>query len=550
MKKIILKVSCSILFILLTGCQETGVVELKEKTEDTFKPSPCYGDSLVMSSNADIQTQNPLQSLDTTTNMVLGKIYSGVTGIDDQDRVIGDLADTWETSSDGTSFIFHLRRNVFWHDNVPFTAADVKFTFDLIRKSDTVTHLRDMMSSLNTVEILDDYSFRADFVKKSAYSLNTFFIPVIARHIFENLDVNDPESHRMPVGTGAFRFRSRTAGEKIILESNDKYYEEPPFIRNLVIKIIPDSSMLFLSLKRGDIDTISLTADQYLKQADEDFNRHFQIFRTSQPRNYVYISFNLNHPFLKNIEVRRALSLSVDRDLIISDVLKGFGKKTSGPFSADAWPYNSSVSMLPYDPAQAGRILKEQGFSDSDGDGILEKEGKKLSLRLYTVNGNQSYCLAAEIAADGFRRAGCEVLLEKREFTSLVKTVQELDYDTLLISYTYWSGFNLRDLWHSSAVPDKDRGISGLNMMAYKNIEVDSLIEELEVESDLEKRISLFHRFHEIISRDIPQIFLYSAEGIAAVDKRFQGIEVARTGIYGSLNHWYVPGELQKYKEQ
>ncbi|MDD5089670.1 MAG: ABC transporter substrate-binding protein [Candidatus Wallbacteria bacterium] len=511
-------------------------------------PAICLGDSLVISTNTDLKTLNPLNSLDDTSNQIMGLIFNGVIGIDKYDKLCGDLAETWEVSEDRKTVTFFLHEGIKWHDGHEFSARDVLFTFNLLKDPDTESAIKEFASPLQSIEIVSSLIFKAHFSEPYYESLAIFLTGILPEHLFCDEDINTSGLHMHPVGTGPFRFTEWSPNEQIVLEAFPDYFGGRPFLKRYIVKIMADSSMAFLALKRGDIDLLGLNPDQYTKQSDDQFKEQFNIFAYSRARSYAFLSYNCTAGTLNNVKVRTALTMAVNRDSIIRDVLHGFGKKISGPFPPDSWPYDKSIDPLPYNPDQARSLLAEEGISDSDGDGFLDHDGKIFSLRLFTVNGNESYMLSAKMIEHFWSALGVKVDFQPKEFSSLLDIIQQREYDTLILGYVYGFNFNLTDLWHSSMIPDNSTGVRGLNMMGFSDSRVDEIIDSLKSEFNESSRLRLYQELHAIVHREQPQLFLFTLEYLIAVDKRFHNLELSPTGIFHNLTTWFVPELLQKYR--
>ncbi|MDD2716429.1 MAG: peptide-binding protein [Candidatus Wallbacteria bacterium] len=541
-----------VIFIFAVGCgKPPGKKALPEKItlpEKNSAPSPCYGDTLVNSYVADIIALNPLITNDGVSFQFYDLLFNGLLKYDENYNLVPDLAETWEISADGLAITFKLRKDVLWHDGVSFTSTDVLFTFEKMIDPATGCPSRDNYTSFSTLEIPDDYTVRFRLKELFAPALEYCGFYVIPRHIYQNENIKTSKYNLNPVGTGAFKFTQWLPAEQIVLDANQKFYDGRPYFNKYICRIIPDSSMTFLSFKRGDIDCISLTKDQYSKQVDESFRAKYNLYKISKA--YVYMPYNVQKPFLSELPVRKALGMAIDREELIKDVLHGFGKLISGPFTPGSWPDNPEVLPQPFDPTGAVELLKSAGFTDSDGDEYLERDGKKLSVRITNFGQDAASLVLPNLIRDFWKKIGVASELVCMNWDALMNDVNSGKFDAVLFggSYGGWDPDGIYGSWHSSQFPDPTGTGSGFNYNRFSNSEMDSLLEQGRRTYDHEARRKIYYRIHALLNEQQPCTYIYSVDQIYAVDKRIYGISVTPVSELNSILHWYVPEGLQKYQ--
>lgn len=537
-------------FIFLSGCgkiQEKPVSPPEIVLQSDTSLSPSYGDAVIEASIADAVVLNPVLSPDTTSGRIISLIFNGLLRENENLVLVPDLAETVEVQDNGKTLRFILKKNIYWHDGEKFSSADVKFTWEKIMDPHTQTYDRDYFSFVDTVETPDDLTVIVRYSEPFVPALISWTTGIIPQHLLKNEDINTSRFNQCPVGTGPFRFVEWNRHEQIVLQANREYFEGRPYIDRFIFKVIPDASMSFVSLLRGEIDLITLTPDQYVKKASEtDFTSKFNTW-VYPSRTYTYVGFNLNHHFFKDLNVRKALCLATDRQTVISDVLHGYGKIISGPFPPSFWACDSSISPWPYDPDQASRILSQSGFSDTDNDGILEKDGQKFSVRICTNGGNEIRKITSMMIREFWKKIGVEVSVELVEWSVLMDLCDYRNFDSIILSWSLDGDPDPYGMWHSSQIPDKASGIVGDNFISYTDPVTDRLLDEGRKEFNPEKRKEIYHRFHQILHENIPYIFLFSAESIRATDKRIHGISCKPAGILYNFEKWYIPDSLKKY---
>ncbi|MDD2715346.1 MAG: peptide-binding protein [Candidatus Wallbacteria bacterium] len=511
--------------------------------------SPAYGDSIVETSNAGPVILNPILCPDSVTRRTCGLIFSGLVKEGPELNMLGDLADTWEISLESREITFHLKKNVRWHDAAPFNAWDVLFTYQKIADPKTQTYDRENFSQVKTVEVIDPDTVRVRYDNLTPAALEAWSIGIIPRHLFLNEDINTSKYNQQAIGTGPFRLKNWEPQTRVVLEANLDYFNGRPYADRYILKIIPDPSMQFLELLKENVDIFAITTDQFIKQADTpEFTSKFNVFRYPQ-RVYNFLSFNLLNPFFQDRKVRQALCLATDRQKIIDNALYGMGTLITGPFPPFFWAYDKSVKPWPYDPEKARQMLNESGWKDTDSDGILERDGKKFQVEIVTNNGNDTRKLAACMIRDYWKDVGVSASVRFVDWNALMDICDYKSYDTMILGWSHNVDPDPYRRWHSSQMPDKEKGKMGDNFMSYSNPEVDRLLEEARKITDQAEREKMYHRFHQILADEQPYIFIYATDMIYAVHKRIHGIKLEPAGIRYNFENWYVPKQYQKYGE-
>jgi len=540
-----------VIFTLQSCCEKKKPQpsSLKLKTQKT-KTDKAYGDSIIQGMIADAVTLNPLLAADSASGHVTDLIFNGLVKYNKDLELVGDLAKSWEVSDDKKVITFHLRKGVKWHDGAPFTAADVKFTYDLIKSDDVPYPYKSDFDLVEKFEVIDDYTIRVTYKKPYVPALESWGQEIVPKHILSDVkNIRIAKFNSSPIGTGPFKFKEWVEGEKIVLEANRDYFEGRPYIDKCIFRIIPDKSVMFLHLRNEDIDMCALKPDQYIHHAtSEQFKMRFNIYRYPS-RSYTYMGFNLTDPLFKDLKIRKAIAHAIDKKSILKGVIFNLGRITTGPFYVNSWAYNKKVKSPEYSLDKAKKLLNEAGWKDIDNDGILEKDLDKdgqpeqFEFELLTNNGNKTRELTAQIIKNQLQKIGIKVnprFLEWKVFDSEYVTPRK--FQAIILGWSLPVDPDIYNIWHSSCVDEK-----GNNLAIYKNPEVDRLLEEGRITFDRARREAIYHKVHKLIAADHPYIFLFSEDVLIAIHKRFKGIKVARSGIRYNFIRWYVPKDLQKY---
>ncbi len=505
---------------------------------------PVYGDAIVIGSIGDASVLIPMLASDSASHDVCDLIYNGLVKYDKDLRLVGDLAEGWEISPDGKTITFYLRRGVKWHDGVEFTAWDVLFGFKTITDPKTPTPYSGDFLEVERAEVLNRYTFRVTYREPFAPGLASWGnLVVLPRHLLEGKDITRSPLRRHPIGTGPYKFLEWRTGERIVLQANPDYFEGRPYIDRVIFRVIPDPSTMFMELKAGTIDWMGLTPVQYARQtSDPDFVRNFKKYKYL-PFAYTYLGYNLRHPFFSDKRVRQAISYAINKEEIVKVILFGLGVVATGPYKPGTWYYNPNVKRYPYNPEKAKKLLKEAGWEDTDGDGILDKDGRPFRFTVLLNWGNTARLKTAELIQWRLRQVGIDMRIRVLEWATFINEyIDKRRFEAVILGWSTGVDPDQYDIWHSSKTGPKE-----LNFISYRNPEVDRILVEARRTFDLKRRQKLYFRFQEILAEEQPYTFLYVPYALPAIHARFRGIKPASAGITYNFIRWWVPKELQRY---
>jgi len=514
--------------------------------EDSSKPipkeagTPAYGDSLVEGSIGEPSTLIPILASDSASHSVASLIYNGLVKYDKNLNLTGDLAERWDISPDGLTITFFLRKGVKWHDGHEFTSRDILYTYNTIINPKTPTAYAEDFLQVKKAEAPDPYIFRVIYPKPFAPALASWGLNILPAHLLEGKDITKSELARKPVGTGPYRFGEWTPGQKLVLESFHGYFEGRPYIDRRVFRIIPDTSTMYMELKAGGLDMMSLTPVQYKRQTNsKDFLERFNKFTYPVP-SYTYLGYNLKNPLFIDKRVRQAITCAIKKDELVQGVLFGLGQAGHTPFQPGTWANNPDLKPFPYDPVRAEQLLAAAGWIKG-ADGLLMKDGKPFSFTILTNQGNEQRIKTAQLVQFRLKKLGIDVKIRVLEWASLLTNyIDTRNFDVVLMGWSISQDPDQYDIWHSSKTGAKE-----LNFISYNNPQVDRLLEEGRGTFDKEKRKNCYFRMQEIIADEQPYTFLYVPAALPVISSRFRGIEPAPAGIGHNLIKWYVPQKEQ-----
>jgi len=540
MNPVRLSVILFLILLLLAGCANEQ--SNSGPQEKAYKPA-AYGDIIVRGDIGDASNLIPILASDSASHSIAGLIYNGLVKYDKDMNIVGDLAESWDISDDGLVITFHLRKGVKWHDGKPFTAKDVLYTYQITVDPKTPTAYAGDFLKVKKAEVLDDYTFRVTYDKPFAPSLISWSSAVLPRHLLEGQNITKSSLARHPVGTGPYLFKEWLAGQKIVLVSNADYFEGRPYVDGHVTRIIPDMATMFLELRARNIDMMGLTPLQYTRQTENNlFRQSFDKYRYLAFA-YTYLGYNLKHPFFADKRVRQAISYAINKEEIISGVLLGLGKPATGPYKPGTWAYNENVKTYSYNPQKARELLRAAGWTKTNNDGFLEKDGRPFTFELVTNQGNETRQKCAEIIQRQLKEVGIDVKIRILEWAAFINDfINKRRFEAVILGWTIPLDPDAYDVWHSSKTAPEE-----LNFISYKNPEVDALLEKARSTFEQKLRKKYYDRFQEILVEDQPYTFLYVPDELVIISKRFRGIEPAPIGLSHNFIKWYVPKDEQKY---
>jgi len=507
--------------LLLSAC-----VQKVERNPNTF----------VESSIGDARRLNPVIANDAASGTINDQIFNGLVKYDKDIKLIGDLAERWEVTNSGKTITFYLRKGVKWHDGVEFTAEDCLFTYQRLIDPKVATPYSSSYMDVLKAEVVGTDIFRVTYKEPFSPALESWNMGMLPKHLLDGKDINTDAFNRKPIGTGPYKFKEWTAGQKIVLEANDDYFEGRPKIDQFIFRVIPDSSTMFQELLSGGVDMMGLNPLQYLRKSEtRRIKDNYRKFR--YPANaFTYMGYNLTNPLFTDIKVRQALSYAINRQGIIDGIVLGIGRPCTGPYAHVSWAYNPNARSYDYDPDRARRMLADAGWKDSNKDGILEKDGRPFRFTVMTNQGNSERIRAAEIIQQNLKAVGIDVNIRVMEWQAFLEQIDKRSFDAMILGWSMSRDPDLYDIWHSSKTRKGE-----YNFISYKNAEVDRLLVEGRRTFDVEKRKKIYYRIHAILAEEQPYAFLYVPDATPIVHKRFKGIVPAPLGIFYNFREWYVP---------
>ncbi len=445
------------------------------------------------------------------------------------------LARSWTVSDDGLTLTFTLDDRMKWSDGKPVTSADVVFSHKAATSPEVGWLGMDVKEFIEEVTAVDDGTVRYRFSRRYPYQLmDAVEGNILPAHHYSSIPFSAwPTTAFLdaPVVSGPYRLASYSQNDAIVLERNPAYSGEPAGVARIVFRVIPDVATQLAEIASGGIDVMENVPAAHVARLRDSKNLDLL---TVHDLSYTFICWNLRSPLFSDPKVRRALTMAIDRRAIVDGVISGNGSPLATPIMSLYWAHDPAVAPWPYDQAKARALLAEAGWRDTDGDGILDKDGRAFRFTLESNQGSQLRNDTAVMVQDHLRKVGIDAQPRIIEWRTYLQKHEQHDFDAFVGGYREATKVDLKSLIHSEAVE------SGYNYMGYTNPAMDALIDEARVESDAGKAKALWSRAQALFHEDQPFTVLFEMQRVNAVNRRVTGVRMSPRSAYVALPHWRV----------
>jgi ABC-type transport system substrate-binding protein len=496
----------------------------------------------------------------------------------------GEMAYRAEVTDDFKEFTFYLHPGVKWAaptgvnlDDPAYawlkgehevTADDYVFTLDMIMNPQVESGPnRNYYQNLESWKALDPTTLVLRWKKKEFNNVpESMVLSPLPRFIYtrdergvefpkETLGTNFNQhwyNNKGLLGSGAYSMTSYVPGSKLVLTRNEGFPGEKPAIKSIVYSIYTDPALTLLKLKAHEIDLGELTAGQYRQEIqqyqksghppkDSPFFDGKILCEPVELSSYRYLGWNADRPYFSDKRVRRAMTMAFDRKRILDNVWLGLGTLVTGPFPPSTPYYDSTIPLIPFDLAGAKKLLAEAGWTDSDGDGVLDKqlhpgEGRKpFEFSLMVPVGAKEATVLANILRDDLLKIGVKTKLETAEWSLFLKRTDEKNFDAFVGAWTTsWEPISLYQIWHSSQADVA----KGSNRVGFRNKEADHIIETLQATFDPAERVKLAHAFHRILADEQPYSFFSTKKVVVCHWNDVENVSYAKTFPNVDVRPW------------
>ena len=520
------------------------------------------GDWLVQAFGVNLKSLTPFISSDTYSSRVQSFIQESLL-IRNPDSLEweGLLADSWEVSEDGLTFVFKLRDGLLFSDGEKLTAEDVAFSYEFIMNPAVqAPRERAYYSKIESVVAIDPRTVKFQFKEPYFNALALAGgLSVMPKHFYEPYlqrpnDYN--QSKGLLLGSGPYRLedpRNWSPDKGMVeLRRNPRYWGpiQPAFDR-LIWRVIENDSARLTTFRNGEIDTYTSRPIEYRKLADDqDLAKKSEHWEYMSPvAGYRYIGWNQQRDDaptrFADKRVRQAMTYLIDRERIIKEIQLGYGEVAMSPFNVQSKQHKQALKPRAYNQEQGMRLLREAGFEDRDGDGVIEDAaGKPFEFELVYPQSSEDYGRMVLLLKDLLARAGIILKPKPTEWSVMIDSLNKRDFEAITLGWTSGLETDLYQMFHSSQIED-----AGNNFINYRNPELDRLIDEARATVDETKRMPLWQAAEEQLYEDQPYTFLMRNKSLVFIDRRIKNVVNTKVGLnLGDLPmENYVPTPEQRY---
>lgn len=498
-------------------------------------------------------TLNPITSQDGYSSEVQNYVLESLLTRDlDTFEFKPNLATEWTVAADKTSFLFKLREGVTWQDGRPLTAEDVKFSFDVIFSDKWATaHLRPYFEGIKEVQIVDDHTVK--FIAKDQYYKNFDIaagMTILPKHFYEAGHEKSFYNKNL-VGTGPYKLALYKRGHRVVLEKNEDWWgykipdQQEWNFKKLVLRFVKERNVSMEMMNKGTLDFQGLTADEYEKKATKGNwgkSVHKVLTQNNSPKGYNFIGWNFKNPILKSKNVRRALSHLLNRELFVEKFEYNYSVPAAGPIYPESPYHDQSIEAVKYNPKKGLQMLRDEGWEDSDRDGILDKiiDGKKVKFSITIMDPSEYMSKYMTVFKEDAKKVGVEINIKIIEWTSFIKLLDERKFDGVRLAWGAQVDWDPKQIWHSSSID------GGSNFISYSNPDVDRLTDQARQIHDRADRIKILRKVERMIVDDAPYIwFTYKNKTMYGVADRIKRDRDTRNYSIGS-SYWSFKNELRE----
>lgn len=539
------------------------------------EPSPSGNDQNIDNTNKEVKPQEggqlriPVQGLESwnpliakTTDSVnfLSLIYEGLVGYDSDLKKIPKLASDWQVSEDGRLWTFNIRKDAKWHDGTSITAEDVIFTYNILKEGVlNSVYQYNIFDNDNILEIglknNDKYSLFVRLAEPSSKLLDIFTFPVISKDYYEsveNIIKIQKDLTKAPLGTGPYKVAEEYFSEdqeSIILVRNEDWWGRRPYIDKIIGKIYTNKEEARKAFIQGELDLVD-TMIVYVNNKSVEEDTKLYRFMTNY---YEFLGLNSESELIKDPKIRKALAYAIDRREIISKVYLNNAQTVDVPIPSNHWLYDNAYRLYDYDIDRAKRLLKEAGWQDLDGDGILDKtvDNQKIELKIKLVSnsGNDLRRDVLSLIKSHLELVGFKVETQIADMETIAKDLLATNqFDALLTGYYLDNALDLSFAFHSREIVEID-DIEDLdeidsipnNFIKYRNSELDSLLDLASHSYDLNELSSVYQNIQDHMTRELPIISLYFRTGSLLVNPKLYGIDKpSQLSLYRNIEEWFI----------
>ncbi len=487
----------------------------------------------------------PILANDSISIRLIELIYGSLVYYDPDGEIKGDLAKSWDIAKDLKTVTFYLRDDVRWHpmpgesDGELFTADDVVKTYKIMMHPNTITSLQSRYNFIASVKKIDDYTVMFKLKKPVLNVLGRFSFKILPAYLLRGVSYlrgdEDLSIYKHPIGTGPYMFVSQKGpSSEIVLKAYDAYHLGRPFIDTIIMRPFADQNIITQTLLYGGIDMEIRVPPRDIAEIQGDSRFELNPYSTLS---FSFFGYNLRNPVLAIKEVRQAISYAINRQEMLDSFFEGKGQLISGPFAPGSWAYNLDVKPIVYSVDKANSLLDRAGFTEWT-KGIRKRGSYELRFEMVVPISKENETTKRVILAfqNYLQKVGIQVDIKWLEWKAWTEAVFiDHKFDIIYADWIFDDSFDISSLFHSREI-----GIGKNNFGAYRNPEVDALLDEANTTLDMEKKRTIYRQLHAILAEDVPYTYLWTLTNYAAYNRKVRRVEIHPTRFFTYVREWYI----------
>jgi peptide/nickel transport system substrate-binding protein len=464
--------------------------------------------------------------------MVLGNVFDRLVSLDSNMDIAPELAKDWDISDDGLTYTFYLEEGVTFHDGTPFNAEAVKFTFDRLIDPETGSTFFGDYGMIDSVAVIDDSTVEftlgypyGPFLRRLAMTEAGILSPTAVEEL-------GPDFSSHPVGAGPFIVDEWVSGERLVLVRNENYWQELPKLERVNFSFIAEEQARIAALLAGDTDFDTVIPPSLLSMVEADPNMVIERGPSLFPE---WVAFNVEKAPFDDVLVRRAAGYAMDIDTIIEEIYLGVGVRATQPVAPGVFGFDDTIEPIPYDPEMARDLLAQAGWEDTDGDGVVDKDGQKFSAEFLIMAVTEIQRMAEAMQAY-LADVGMEVDIVVEDWGAFLADCGA-------------GNMNMFVLGQENPMGDADASLGYLftcenvdvsNYTRYCNPEFDRLVDEERRETDPEVREELLSEAINLVVDDAVQVPTFVRETLMAHNQKVKGFVLHPSDTYFVLKGLHI----------
>ncbi len=459
-------------------------------------------------------TFNPLLNERDRIDRILKMIYLPLISIDQHDRPSPSIAESWIESADGLSVTMQLKTGLLWSNGTPITVDDIIYSFQTITKASEDSMYKNTLKYVRSITKINDTSFEVRFYENFSGNMMSLNFPIISQN-YHQTTTAEAGLLVPPMGSGAYKMESYTQASHMILIQNPYYQGSTGEIQEIYVKITDSKETDLFSFEQGMIDVFVTNTNE----AGQNVNKGNGIGYTFMSREYDFIGFNFNRSLFQDKSIRQAVAYATPKEYIVESVYLNAAQLTNTPVHPNSWLYEENIVTYAYDLNQASLLLKNAGWSDINGDKILEKYIGGIPTNLgvsILVNADSTTKMhTAQALKDELSLLGFDVFIDAQPFEIYEEKFKSGQYDLVLATWKMSEAMDLSSIFHSNG---------SLNYTSYIDIETDILLESAyRAIGELETKMA-YSNLQQRLASELPYVSLAYQHQTLFTSNRVGGI--------------------------